>query len=152
MKKIIVTITLILLKLFIFGQSQSQTIKGTIVDQDTQEPLIGATVTVDGFDDIGTTTEIDGSFRLEDVPVGRRKVSATYVGYQSYSNDNILLNSAKEMELNISLLQSSSELGEVTVLANQNGKRANNEDLIVSAISFSVEDIKSNAASANDPG
>jgi len=89
---------------------------------------------------------------LEDVPVGRRKVSATYVGYQSYSNDNILLNSAKEMELNISLLQSSSELGEVTVLANQNGKRANNEDLIVSAISFSVEDIKSNAASANDPG
>ena len=152
MKKIIVTITLILLKLFIFGQSQSQTIKGTIVDQDTQEPLIGATVTVDGFDDIGTTTEIDGSFRLEDVPVGRRKVSATYVGYQSYSNDNILFNSAKEMELNISLLQSSSELGEVTVLANQNGKRANNEDLIVSAISFSVEDIKSNAASANDPG
>ncbi|MDB4539874.1 TonB-dependent receptor [Saprospiraceae bacterium] len=152
MKKIIVTIALILLKLFIFGQSQSQTIKGTIVDQDTQEPLIGATVTVDGFDDIGTTTEIDGSFRLEDVPVGRRKVSATYVGYQSYSNDNILLNSAKEMELNISLLQSSSELGEVTVLANQNGKRANNEDLIVSAISFSVEDIKSNAASANDPG
>ena len=47
------------------------------------------------------------------------------MGYLSYSNDNVLLNSAKEVELNISLLQASSELGEVTVVATQNGKQPN---------------------------
>ena len=152
MKKIIASLTLILFTQFLFSQTPTQTIKGTVVDKDTQEPLIGATVMVEGIDDLGTTTEVDGSFRLENVPVGRRKILANYVGYLSYSNDNVLINSAKEMELNISLLQSSSELGEVTVVATQHGKQPNNEDLVVSAISFSVEDIKSNAASANDPG
>ncbi|MFK8008256.1 MAG: carboxypeptidase-like regulatory domain-containing protein [Saprospiraceae bacterium] len=152
MKKIFATISFILFTQFLFAQSPTQTIKGIVVDKDTQEPLIGATVTIDGFDDLGTTTEVDGSFRLENIPVGRRKILATYVGYLSYSNDNVLLNSAKEVELNISLLQASSELGEVTVVATQDGKQPNNEDLVVSAISFSVEDIKSNAASANDPG
>ncbi|MFK7774739.1 MAG: carboxypeptidase-like regulatory domain-containing protein [Saprospiraceae bacterium] len=152
MKKNIASLVLMLFAQLIFSQSPTQTIKGTVVDKDTQEPLIGATVMVDGFDDLGTTTEVDGSFRLENVPVGRRKILANYVGYLSYFNDNVLINSAKEMELNIKLLQSSSELGEVTVVATQHGKQPNNEDLLVSAISFSVEDIKSNAASANDPG
>ncbi len=152
MKNITILFASLFLANFLFAQTPTQTIKGTVVDKDTQEPLIGATVMVDGFDDLGTTTEVDGSFRLENVPVGRRKIVATYVGYISYVNDNVLLNSAKEVELNISLLQASSELGEVTVIATQHGKQPNNEDLVVSAISFSVEDIKSNAASANDPG
>jgi hypothetical protein len=60
---------------------------------------------VDSFDKLGATTEVDGSFRLENVPVGRRKILVNYVGYLSYSNNNVLLNSAKEVELNISLLQ-----------------------------------------------
>ena len=143
MKKIIILITCLFVANLLFAQIPTQTIKGTIVDKDTQEPLIGATVMVDGFDDLGTTTEVGGSFRLENVPVGRRKILATYVGYLSYSNDNVLLNSAKEVELNISLLQASSELGEVTIVATQHGKQPNNEDLLVSAISFSADDIKS---------
>lgn len=152
MKKLITTITLIVaITPFIFSQVPTQTIKGMIIDKDTQEPLIGATVVVDGFDDLGTTTDVDGSYQLENVPVGRRKIITTYVGYLSAAND-LLLNSAKEVELNIALVEASSELGEVTVVANQNGKQPNNEDLLVSAISFSIEDIKSNAASANDPG
>ena len=132
MKIIILLSASIFLTNFPFAQTPTQTIKGTVIDKDTQEPLIGATVMVDGFDDLGTTTEVDGSFRIENVPVGRRKIIATYVGYLSYLNDNVLLNSAKEVELNISLLQASSELGEVTVVAVQDGKQPNNEDLRVS--------------------
>ena len=151
MKKSILLTCFIFLIKTISAQTPTQTIKGLVIDQDTKEPLIGATVMVEGFEYLGTTTDIDGRYRLENIPVGRQKIKATYIGYVSYFNENILLNSAKELELQIALIQASEELGEVVVIANQ-GKNPNNVDLLVSAISFSVDDIKSNAASANDPG
>ena len=151
MKKPIILISFIFFVKILFAQTPTQTIKGIVIDQDTKEPLIGATLTIEGFENLGTTTDIDGRYRLENIPVGRNKIQVTYIGYVSYINENILLNSAKELELQIELTPTSEELGEVVVVANQ-GKNPNNVDLLVSAISFSVDDIKSNAASANDPG
>lgn len=137
------------------GQNQypTQTIKGTVLDKDTRQPLIGATVSLDQNEPpIGTVTDIDGNFRLENVPVGRQKVVCSYIGYQPFVSEPIIVNSAKEVSLYISLVESPITTEEVVVTAFQSSNEPLNELSIVSTRSFSVEETQRYAASANDPG
>lgn len=55
-------------------------IAGTVVD-DKGEPVIGASVVVEGTS-IGTITNLDGNYTLNDVPETAR-ISVSYIGYQS---------------------------------------------------------------------
>lgn len=55
-------------------------ISGTILDEQTKEPIIGATVFFTGLN-TGTSTDVDGKFQLE-IPGGRYDVTFQYVGYQ----------------------------------------------------------------------
>ena len=59
--------------------SAQKTISGTIKDNSTQEPLIGATVLVEGTV-LGTTTDIDGKYSLS-VPNDAKRLVISYVGY-----------------------------------------------------------------------
>ena len=54
----------VLFIVFIFCSiiSNSQTIKGTVIDYNTKEPLIGVNVIINNTN--GTTTDIDGKFNL----------------------------------------------------------------------------------------
>ena len=59
-------------KNFTTAQDITQTIRGTIIDQDSQIPVIGANIIILGTDPLmGASTDITGSFRIENVPVGR---------------------------------------------------------------------------------
>ena len=53
---------------------------GTVVDEQG-EPMIGASVTVVGKSGIGTTTDVDGRFKLS-VPQGTKQLQVSYVGYK----------------------------------------------------------------------
>src|ERR1700743_1263398 len=66
--------------LVISSAAHAQTrITGKIIDANTKEELIGATISVKGTT-TATTTSLDGSFKLT-VPTGTTTVSITYVGY-----------------------------------------------------------------------
>ena len=60
--------------------AQLQTVKGTVVDQ-ANEPVIGATVSVDGTKK-GAVTDADGNFIINDVPAGA-KVTISYLGMKT---------------------------------------------------------------------
>ena len=57
--------------------AQNQTVTGTVVDE-LGEPVIGATVTVEGTK-IATVTDLDGNYKLS-APAGA-KVTISYIGY-----------------------------------------------------------------------
>lgn len=59
----------------------AQTIKGTVVDKDTKEPLIGVSV-FSVSEKKGAATDLDGSFSLKVSNVSG-KVEITYVGYKT---------------------------------------------------------------------
>ena len=77
-------------------------IEGTVIDKETQEPLIGATIMItDGTKDggvSGTITDIDGKFSLY-VP-RRASVRISYIGYESTSMQ--ILNPSPQLEIYLS--------------------------------------------------
>lgn len=136
----------------ISAQSPTQTIRGTIVDQISKVPLVGASVVLLASDPIlGTTTDLSGDFKLEKIPVGIHKLKVSYMGYKELIIPNIAINSGKESVLTIALEEDIREIGEVVVTANEKD-RTLNEMVTVSGRTFSVEETRKFAAAVNDPG
>lgn len=136
----------------ISAQSPTQTIRGTIVDQISKVPLVGASVVLLASDPIlGTTTDLSGDFKLEKIPVGIHKLKVSYMGYKELIIPHIAINSGKESVLTIALEEDIREIGEVVVTANEKD-RTLNEMVTVSGRTFSVEETRKFAAAVNDPG
>jgi len=131
----------------------TQTISGQALDKDTQEPLIGATVRVENLEPtLGAITDFEGKFSLKNVPVGRIQVQCSYVGYEPWLSDPLIVNSAREIFLNIVLSEGvSSQMQEVVVTAHKRGNEPINDLSMLSTRSFSVDETQRYAASANDP-
>lgn len=129
----------------------TQTVRGRVVDEQTKAPLPGATVVVMGSNPRkGTATDVDGWFTLEKVPVGRISLNISYVGYESRTIRNLLVNSGKELVLTIGLKENVQELKEVVVRAHRKD-RPRNDMAKVSARSFTVEETEKYAGSWGDP-
>ena len=134
------------------AQQITQNIRGTIIDQDSQMPLIGASVLVVGSNPlIGTVTDVDGHFRLTGVPIGRATLKVTFMGYEERTIPNLLIGAAKEELLNITLAESVSTLEEVTITASESKGEILNEMAMISAHTFSVEETQRFAGSFDDP-
>ena len=74
----------------------TQTIRGIIVDQVTQSPLPGASVVlINSQPLVGTTTDVDGQFRLTQIPVGVQALRISFIGYKDMTIPGIVVNSAK---------------------------------------------------------
>lgn len=81
MKKLFFTrVIVVSLMLFATLTAFSQSINGTVLDQDN-DPVIGASVVVQGTT-IGTITDIDGLFELDQVSQGS-VVEISYIGYRT---------------------------------------------------------------------
>ena len=107
---------LFLLMLFLFasaGVYSQTTVSGTLLDLDTSEPLIGATVIVKGTA-TGSITGLDGNFSFE---VNEKSVELifSYVGYKEFSQQFNLEGSGN---IGVIYLESDAiSLGEVSVTA-----------------------------------
>ena len=58
------------------AQAQPKTVKGTVVSAADGEPLVGATVTIDGNTKYYAITDLDGNFQINNVPSGAKYVIA----------------------------------------------------------------------------
>ena len=61
--------------------SAQSTVNGSVVDANG-EPVIGAAVYVEGFQSVGTLTDLDGLFTLKNVPEKAKYVVASCMGYK----------------------------------------------------------------------
>lgn len=118
-------------------------IYGKVIDKNTQEPLIGATISVEQST-AGSTTDLEGNYRLT-LPVGTYNIKVTFVGYQTLIKYNINLTSGNAQSVNFDLQEETSSLGEVTI-KNKKEKSAIVSDVItpLSVQSLTVEEIRSN--------
>lgn len=131
--------------------AQGQVVKGTVRDGASQVTLPGATVLLVGSDPpLGTTTDLDGRFRLENVPLGRQQLQVSFIGYQPAGVPNVLVTAGKEVVLDIALVASVESLKEVVITGERSKDRPVNELAKVSARTFSLEEVTRYSGGRND--
>ena len=149
---IITLLSIIFCYASVLGQGLTQTVRGTIVDLDSQSPLIGASVYLLNSDPpIGAITDMEGNFRIDKVPIGRNSLKLSYLGYEEQIIPNIVVNSAKEVVLSLSMQEAAIKMEEIVVKAEQEKGAALNEMSLVSAQSISAEKSERYAGGFSDP-
>lgn len=136
----------------IMAQGNQQSVRGTVVDGDTRQPLFGATVVVLGSEPLlGTTTDLDGRFSLLNVPVGRINVQVRMLGYEEQTLANLLVNSAKELVVDVRMQEALTQLSEVVISGKKGHGEVRNDMAVMSARKISVEETSRIAGGINDP-
>ena len=128
-----------------------QTVRGQVCDVASGEPMIGVTITVENGITLATVSDVDGNFVINNVPVGRHSVRATYIGYEPVLLKEQLVSSGKELVLTLRMRESISELGEVVIKPRVNKQQPLNEMAQVGARMFSVEEATRYAGGMADP-
>jgi len=128
----------------------TQTIKGVVTDTESAYPLIGVSVQwVQEEKTLGTITDIDGNFQLENIPIGRQSFVCSYVGYKTIVVDNILIGAGKEIFLDLQMEEKITELASVTVTDKASNNPVN-EMVLLGASSVKVEEVVRYAGSNGD--
>ncbi len=131
--------------------AQTQTIKGSVVDAQAAYPLVGVSIQVSGFTPpLGAATDVDGRFRIENVPIGRHTLVVSTVGYRTQTIPNVVVTAGKEVVLNIELVESVENLNEVVIKAESQKDRPINDMAKVSARTFSLEEVTRYSGGRND--
>jgi hypothetical protein len=153
MKKLNFLILMVLITHIITAQSISlkQTIKGTIIDEQSGNVLYNAAVIIEGISTSGDITDSSGNFKLKNIPIGRQTIKVTLIGYEEAIIRNIEVTSSKEVVLEIRLRERIKKLDEVIVRSGKQKSKALNEAALVSARQFTVDEAVRYAGTRNDP-
>ncbi len=138
----------------LLAQSATQVVRGTLTDAASKTPVPGASIMVQNSSPaLGTTTDKDGRFRLTQIPVGRISLRITFVGYEDLFIRDIMVNSGKEVVLDLQLTESITQLQEATVTyrRSEDVSVTNNEMATLSARPFNPGETQKYAGSFGDP-
>lgn len=143
---------ILFISVFSYSQNITQTIKGKIIDESSQEPLPFATVVIIGSNPIlGSTSDVDGNFILENVPLGRYDLKISYIGYEPIIKPEVVVTSSKEVVLTITLKENAFSLEEVFIKPKIIKEKPINKMATVSARMLSIEEANRYAGGFDDP-
>ncbi|MEL6989432.1 MAG: TonB-dependent receptor, partial [Bacteroidota bacterium] len=152
MKQLSILLFTLLTPVLLISQN-TQNIKGQVIDKQSELPLIGANVVIKDSDPmIGTATDVDGYFILNDVEIGRYDILISSLGYEGITVPNVELTSGKEVFLNVSIEESITTMDEIVVTAATEKDKAQNELATVSARTFSMEEVNRYSGGRSDVG
>lgn len=129
----------------------TQTVRGTVTDAGTNAPIEYATVRIGKDGSLGTTTDSLGRFRLDNVPIGRHDLQATFVGYHASILHGIPVTSSKEVYVEISLAENIQGLKEVTIRPEVRKDRPLNTMAVSGGRMISMEEAGRFANGFDDP-
>jgi outer membrane receptor for ferrienterochelin and colicins len=123
-----------------FANAKTETgfIKGTIIDEITNEGLIGANIILMGTE-LGAASDLNGDFFIESAPTGQYTLQIRYLGYHTKEHKiQILPNQTTEVLLDLTFTALSGE--SVVVTASRNSQKRNEAPVIVNIIDEFVFD------------
>lgn len=101
------------------AHQQRKSVSGVVVDN-SGEPVIGANVVIRGSTDIGTVTDIDGNFKLDNVPDG----STLVISYIGFVEQTVLVTKDKD-SYQVTLREDTQALDEIVVIGYGVQKKVN---------------------------
>lgn len=147
MKKILL---ILLLLTSIKVSAQVGTIRGRVVDNMTEQPLVGAAIVLLTDSAVGTSTDANGRYNLDNLPVGRVSLNISFIGYEKVTLPNIEVISGKDVPVDVRMTESFNSLDEVVITSGPKKDRALNTLAVVSARQVSVEEITKYAGGRSD--
>ena len=142
----------IIIPVNLFAQDQlTQTIRGVVVDKLSKSPLPGATIVLLGGDTTtGISSDVNGIFRLENVTIGRRTIQIRFLGYEPITINNLIVTSAKEINLYLEMEEKAFTAEEVVIVAHKSKEQPINKMATISARAFTIEETEKYAGSRGD--
>ena len=117
MKRFVLSVASIILFITPIGAA---TYKGYVKDAKTGEELIGATIFIKEYPNIGSTTGLDGSFVIDNVPnADKITIVCSYISYQTMEK---VISASSTDPITFDLPADTKMLEEVTVIAHNPGR------------------------------
>ena len=95
---------------------ETGTIFGKVVDSATGEELIGANILLDGTT-IGAATDIEGNYKISNIPAGTYSLIASMIGYSKYVVTEVAIKPGEQKKLELALVSEAIETDEVVITA-----------------------------------
>src|SRR5690606_11575851 len=129
-----------LLTLFIFTlpsylYAQYGSIQGKVIDENTQEGIIGASILIEGTSK-GVATDIEGRFELGKILPGTYSLLISSLGYQSQKLTTVVVGNDQLVTLQISLQEAVKLMDAVVVRA---ARTTNTQSAVISEIRNSAQ-------------
>jgi outer membrane receptor for ferrienterochelin and colicin len=105
---------LLLTSSILFSQNVTGVITGKIIDKISKQPLPGVNVLVVGTT-LGAATDLEGNYTIRGLETGTYQIRASFVGFNSVTKTDVIVNSARPALANFELTESTIELEGVTV-------------------------------------
>ncbi|HMN49706.1 MAG TPA: TonB-dependent receptor [Ignavibacteriaceae bacterium] len=132
-----IIITLLLISPVVYGGTTGK-ISGKVVDKETNEPIVGANIVIEGTY-YGAATDLDGYYFINNVTPGRYNLKVSAIGYHKVTVENVAVRIDLTTNVDVALSSEAITLGEVVVQATQ---PMVTKDLTSTSAIVSSEDIK----------
>ncbi|MBD3401562.1 TonB-dependent receptor [candidate division GN15 bacterium] len=106
--KVLLLLVLLLLPLQVFGQTGQ--IKGQVTDKESGEPVLGASVLVEGTS-MGAMTDADGRYQILRVDIGEYNLRVSHLDYDRVQVTGVVVNDGLTTEQNVELTQKVTDIG-----------------------------------------
>jgi iron complex outermembrane receptor protein/outer membrane receptor for ferrienterochelin and colicins len=142
-KRLILLLTVMLTAQVSFAQN---TLRVTVKDETTKEPVVGASVTIKDAP-VSATTDSQGTVQLSSIPDGAQTIVVFSPGYETKELElTFPLSTQPQIEL---FLKVTNEVGEVTITSTRTGREIDDVPTRVEAIDEEEVDEKTNMRPAN---
>jgi hypothetical protein len=125
---------------------QLGSIRGSITDEATNEPIPFATIVLEGQAQ-GTTSDFDGNFELTGVPAGLRNIVVSFVGYAPQTIFEIEVTPARPASVQVKLRAQAIEIEAAEVVS---ARRPTQAEAPLSVRSLGTNEIKRNPGGGRD--
>ena len=132
----------ITLSLIVFAketqQKQSGLLAGIVLNSSTKEPIVGATVVIQGTT-MGAATDADGKFSISNIPIGTYTVRISTIGFEPQVKTDVVIAVGKQAKILVELKEALLEFESVTVTSEYFQK---SPDALISVQTLGAEEIR----------
>ena len=82
----------------LLAKAENGSITGKVIDKSTKEALPGVNILIVGTN-IGTSTNLNGEFIIDNLNAGIYAVQASFIGYNRITKTDVIVNSARPADI-----------------------------------------------------
>lgn len=112
--KVIPVILFVLSSLLMAQNLNNGSIRGSVIDVDSKNPLAGVNIQVEGYP-LGAASDNSGTFTISNLKPGIYTLIFSMIGYKEYRVENIIVSLSESTMINAALIEDVLSLNEIVV-------------------------------------